>query len=68
MLAGKVAVVTGGARGLGRVEALELARQGARVVVNDLGVAGDGSGRDESAARAVVDEITKAGGEAANLP
>jgi 3-oxoacyl-[acyl-carrier protein] reductase len=64
MLDGKVAVVTGAARGLGRVEALELARHGARVVVNDLGTAGDGSGRDEGPARAVVDEIKAMGGEA----
>jgi 3-oxoacyl-[acyl-carrier protein] reductase len=46
------------------VEALELARLGARVVVNDLGTAGDGSGRDEEPARQVVEEIRKAGGEA----
>ena len=64
-LEGKVAVVTGAARGLGRVEALELARLGARVVVNDLGTAGDGTGRDESPARAVVEEIRAMGGEAA---
>ncbi|MDP6977400.1 MAG: SDR family NAD(P)-dependent oxidoreductase [Myxococcota bacterium] len=64
MLDGKVAIVTGAARGLGREEALELARQGARVVVNDLGVSGDGSGRDTSAADAVVDEIKALGGEA----
>ena len=63
-LEGKVAIVTGAAHGLGRVEALQLASQGARVVVNDLGTKGDGRGRDESAARAVVEEIRKAGGEA----
>jgi 3-oxoacyl-[acyl-carrier protein] reductase len=63
-LEGAVAVVTGAARGLGRVEALELARQGARVVVNDLGVAADGSGKDEGPARAVCEEIKKMGGEA----
>ena len=64
MLDGKVAIVTGAARGLGKVEALELARLGARVVVNDLGTAADGSGRDEEPARAVVEEIEKLGGEA----
>jgi 3-oxoacyl-[acyl-carrier protein] reductase len=63
-LEGKVAVVTGGARGLGRAEALQLAAQGARVVVNDLGVKADGSGRDEGPAQSVVDEIKSAGGEA----
>ena len=64
MLEGKAAIVTGAARGLGRVEALELARLGARVVVNDLGTAADGSGRDEEPARQVVEEIQKLGGEA----
>jgi 3-oxoacyl-[acyl-carrier protein] reductase len=64
MLDGKVAVVTGGAAGLGRCHALELARLGARVVVNDIGAKADGSGRDESAARAVCEEIRALGGEA----
>lgn len=64
LLEGKVAIVTGAARGLGRVEALELAHLGARVVVNDLGATADGAGRDETAARAVVDEIKAMGGEA----
>ena len=50
VLDGKVAIVTGAARGLGRVEALELARQGARVVVSDLGTTGDGSGGSGSTA------------------
>ena len=63
-LDGKVAIVTGAARGLGRCEALQLASQGARLVINDLGSAGDGSGRDEEPARAVVDEIKQMGGEA----
>jgi 3-oxoacyl-[acyl-carrier protein] reductase len=64
MLEGKVAIVTGAAHGLGRAHALELARHGARVVVNDLGTAADGSGRDEGPAQAVVDEIKSGGGEA----
>jgi len=62
--AGKVAIVTGAGGGLGRCHALELARRGARVVVNDLGGALDGSGGSSAAAEKVVAEIKAAGGEA----
>ncbi|WP_405239897.1 SDR family oxidoreductase [Lentisalinibacter orientalis] len=60
----QVAIVTGAGGGLGRCHALELARRGAKVVVNDLGGARDGSGGSSEAAEAVVAEIEAAGGEA----
>ncbi|MCX8498292.1 MAG: SDR family oxidoreductase [Caulobacteraceae bacterium] len=61
---GKVAIVTGAGGGLGRQHALELARRGAKVVVNDLGGSMDGTGGNSTAAEAVVAEIKAAGGEA----
>ena len=61
---GKVAIVTGAGGGLGRQHALELARRGAKVVVNDLGGSMDGSGGSSAAADAVVAEIKAFGGEA----
>ena len=65
LLDGKVAIVTGAGRGIGRGEAIELAAQGAKVLVNDLGGEWDGSGADNRPAQQVVDEIAAAGGEAA---
>ena len=63
-LDGRVAIITGAGRGLGREHALLFAAEGAKVVVNDLGGAPDGGGSDRSAAEQVVDEIAAMGGHA----
>jgi NAD(P)-dependent dehydrogenase (short-subunit alcohol dehydrogenase family) len=63
-LEGRVAIITGAGRGIGREHALLFAAEGAKVVVNDLGGAPDGAGSDRTAAEHVVDEITGMGGDA----
>lgn len=63
-LDGRVALITGAGRGIGRAEALYFAAEGAQVVVNDRGVERDGTGTDAGVAQQVVDEITAAGGDA----
>ena len=64
IVAGKVAIVTGAGRGIGRGIALLLAQEGARVIVCDIGASLDGAGTDAGPAQTVVNEIEKAGGEA----
>jgi NAD(P)-dependent dehydrogenase (short-subunit alcohol dehydrogenase family) len=64
IVAGKVVVVTGAGRGIGRDIALLMAKEGAKVVVNDIGTSLDGKGTDDTPAGAVAAEIRKAGGEA----
>jgi NAD(P)-dependent dehydrogenase (short-subunit alcohol dehydrogenase family) len=61
---GRVVVITGAGNGIGREHALLFGREGAKVVVNDVGGARDGSGSDQGAAQAVADAITEAGGAA----
>src|SRR5438309_9565716 len=63
-LDGRVAIITGSGRGIGREHALLFAAEGARVVVNDLGGAPDGQGADLTPAQQVVEEIRASGGEA----
>ena len=67
-LEGKVVAVTGAGRGIGRAVALDAARNGAKVVVNDFGVAMDGTEPSSEVANAVVAEIKEAGGEAVANP
>src|SRR5215813_7875082 len=68
LLDGKVAVVTGGGTGIGRAVSIELARNGAKVVVNDYGVSVDGSDPSSAPANEVVGTIRAAGGQAVASP
>jgi NAD(P)-dependent dehydrogenase (short-subunit alcohol dehydrogenase family) len=62
--AGRVVIITGAGRGLGRARGLAFAREGARLVVNDTGAEQDGTGRDHGPAEAVTAEVRELGGEA----
>src|SRR5579864_5417647 len=64
MLAGRVVIITGAGRGIGRQHALVFARAGARLVVNDTGGDPHGEGSDPTVVQSVADEICRAGGEA----
>lgn len=64
ILEGRVIIITGGGRGIGREHALQFAARGAKIVVNDLGAGSDGSGSESGPAQSVVDEVVAAGGEA----
>jgi len=65
LLDGKIAIVTGAGRGVGRAEAMAMAKEGAKVVINDLGIERDGTGAQSRVADEVVQEIKAAGGQAA---
>ncbi len=67
-LDGRICVITGAGRGIGRQHALLFAAEGASVVVNDLGCASDGTGHDAAGAEAVAAEIVAAGGAAVAAP
>ncbi|HYA89867.1 MAG TPA: SDR family NAD(P)-dependent oxidoreductase, partial [Thermodesulfobacteriota bacterium] len=64
LLEGKIAIITGAGRGIGRAEALAMVKEGAKVVINDLGGGLDGTGKQAMIADEVVNEVTAMGGQA----